>query len=928
MAPFNPRVSPTNDPNYLSYSRGTDTPKADTSLGTLFSGLGESLGAVVQGVDQINQSNIQNELYQRIDSIRGEFGVDAAQEAASQSSLIPPDPSRPVPADASRAVADLDRLKTAFDEGKISESYYWARVESAVRQVRAKYPGYRDEIDSMVSKITGTTPANALRRSLMNDWEALQRQQAEGRNRFDTFFNQNLEYIDPTLRDQYLSGNNSSELQNTIRRDVAEKQMHMQNIQKQRAEIGLALDRNNLDAAKAQQYAINEVNTYINNNIIAGSNKVAGGRSFSQLQAQINSIISSGKPPTPEEINQIRANFAVLRNNVSTGVDQILTSPLTPGSPNSYSTVLTPERTKDIKAQALARLDAMEQMLIDGNFGMFSVNVNQAKAMNDATTRQILESSDAVRKLQAAQQALGPTLSHIFLNTEGVQLANDAAKAIIDLNLSEAVTGDPNQTLIDQVKRLQQAGIKDGKTYSAFLNQYQTALKNKDIPDHIIANMTKVIFDPDNRRFFAQFVADERKDVYSRLASPEVSQRLSSLKTSDPRAWDSYKNWVQNGFTAVFHAEASKLRDAIVYDRGTEVIFDPAKGQFSVRPSQDMVRGWNQQESVFRNNPNPMSAERAFELQKPGLISTVQGINQALLPLMEMYRQDGVDPAQAVSALISSMDLQPNQPKQDSLWRTLMKGLGIWEDRDGPDVNPNRPGGGENQPQRQGDAGSTGFTGFGLITPAAAAVPQEPAAVGSNAVADVETVEDINPQGQISLVSPQQIEQVQQKTGADPIEIASRFLGAHEASDRRTLSSFFKKSLGKNIDPVSTAWCAAFANSVLSQAGIEGTDSLLARSFLDFGTPVDEPRRGDIVVLSRGNSSWQGHVGFYQGKDENGNILILGGNQGNKVSVRPFSPSKVLGYRRPPTPEQVAKMPAYKGTPVGQQAEQLISLKN
>jgi hypothetical protein len=35
------------------------------------------------------------------------------------------------------------------------------------------------------------------------------------------------------------------------------------------------------------------------------------------------------------------------------------------------------------------------------------------------------------------------------------------------------------------------------------------------------------------------------------------------------------------------------------------------------------------------------------------------------------------------------------------------------------------------------------------------------------------------------------------------------------------------------------------------------------------------------------------------GKDKAGNLMTLGGNQGDQVSIRPFPMSRVLGYRWP-----------------------------
>jgi len=104
---------------------------------------------------------------------------------------------------------------------------------------------------------------------------------------------------------------------------------------------------------------------------------------------------------------------------------------------------------------------------------------------------------------------------------------------------------------------------------------------------------------------------------------------------------------------------------------------------------------------------------------------------------------------------------------------------------------------------------------------------------------------------------------------------------------------------------VRTEWCAAFVNAILEMDGIPGSESvsqnpLLARSFLEWGSPINpqDIQKGDIVVFPRGNSSWQGHVGFYVGRGENGMWVILGGNQDNQVRYDYYDPKRALGIRR------------------------------
>jgi uncharacterized protein (TIGR02594 family) len=131
------------------------------------------------------------------------------------------------------------------------------------------------------------------------------------------------------------------------------------------------------------------------------------------------------------------------------------------------------------------------------------------------------------------------------------------------------------------------------------------------------------------------------------------------------------------------------------------------------------------------------------------------------------------------------------------------------------------------------------------------------------------------------------------------VETAKRVLGADENAQNSLISRFLADG-GVNLDPSETAWCAGFMNAVLAQNGIDGTKSLQARSFLKWGEPVSTPKDGDIVVISRGlRDGWQGHVGIFQGFDANGNIRILGGNQGNAVSIASYPADRLLGYRRP-----------------------------
>lgn len=94
-----------------------------------------------------------------------------------------------------------------------------------------------------------------------------------------------------------------------------------------------------------------------------------------------------------------------------------------------------------------------------------------------------------------------------------------------------------------------------------------------------------------------------------------------------------------------------------------------------------------------------------------------------------------------------------------------------------------------------------------------------------------------------------------------------------------------------------TPWCSAFVNFCVEQAGFAGTDSAMARSWLKWGRETLKPVVGCIVVFTRGEPP-TGHVAFYVSEDEK-NIKVLGGNQGNRVSIANYEKSRLLGFRVP-----------------------------
>lgn len=95
-----------------------------------------------------------------------------------------------------------------------------------------------------------------------------------------------------------------------------------------------------------------------------------------------------------------------------------------------------------------------------------------------------------------------------------------------------------------------------------------------------------------------------------------------------------------------------------------------------------------------------------------------------------------------------------------------------------------------------------------------------------------------------------------------------------------------------------TPWCGLFVGWIMGKTGrYVVKEWYRAKEWVNpHLTHLDKPAYGAIAVLSRKGG---GHVGFVVGRDAQGNIMLLGGNQGDMVQISPFKRDTIDGYYWP-----------------------------
>lgn len=198
MAVFNPQIQPTQDPNYLNYARVVEAPTPrpvieDKSTGMALTTAATGIEGAVSLVDTAIKKGIQDKAYAAVDPIRDDFTAGLEKLKGNLDQGIIPAPVQAVGGPtASRSILDsnammdepdlpaglesgLDRINQlaaakAAGSVKLNDTQYAKDTLSVAKQLRAQYgTGYREYIDSEVSKASGLPVANSYYQNMLQD---------------------------------------------------------------------------------------------------------------------------------------------------------------------------------------------------------------------------------------------------------------------------------------------------------------------------------------------------------------------------------------------------------------------------------------------------------------------------------------------------------------------------------------------------------------------------------------------------------------------------------------------------------------------------------------------------------------------------------------------------------------------------------------
>lgn len=629
MAVFNPAPPPTNDPTYGKESRAFEKDVVvDRTYDTLFKGLGNLVGIGVKGAIEGVQKDIDLNLYKEIDEERAAVGVDdtaamAAYGGNAQDRTKEGVSRRDPPGELNHLGPQVERLNQANAAGKLSNRYYYARLESLVRSFRARYPGFRDYIDQKVSEITGVTPANALRASILQEFEEAQR---KGESEVSKRLNLQKElgqYVDPVTEAKFAKGEISPE---QYIFEANKKRRYVSNMDMLRSEYQLMGDVKNWNDKGVRENLTNRGRIIVKDTMGSLSNIFPGG--INGLNQLITDIATGTRKVNEQEIGMVAMRAGRLFNVAKEQIREELMRP------NSKGQVPDPKMVNELVNELTVDMDNLIKNITTDpkDLQVVGMTARRYNAIGtDDKLSLILDErfGNVARTVQAWKGVAGESFIGPALGT----VLNSRARSLLEMTLPTAATQDEFMkkfnkpfTMSEAAKIAVDAGEASPEVGDSIVKIAEMLGDPKTDP-RAAEKLAVFAFSPSNMDFIQKHIPPaDQQAVYQRLTSPAIIKRLQSM--NNPEMLENFKFWAKNEFKALF---SKHINDA------HKLTFDP-----------DMPVFWDVDNKMFRfsepRNLGPIQSA-ALASSLPKYKAVIDELNRGISSFKRVLDLDGEDAA-------------------------------------------------------------------------------------------------------------------------------------------------------------------------------------------------------------------------------------------------------------------------------------------
>lgn len=632
MAVFNPQTNAMNPPDFTGVSAG---PTVNRSFEALFSGIGDLIGGAVKGTDQIIQNKIEKDARYGFDSTNDEFNLS----------------SDTVPPELTRTQEGLQTLAMAHMQGKVTPEYYYQRLASQLKALRAKYPGYEREVDRIVQEVTGERPANAYRDALMQNIQQTQNSISQQNSKYESWLKQgdNIGYIGMLFPDFDWSNPQSGKYTpEQVMASVARVKGQEQQFQFEKSQIAGNKQRADL--------AINERGNQIVSSILSGQSNVLGFGTESFMQT-LKQLSSGGKGLTPEDIGAMTQLLDQAYIQAQAEYDKSMSDP-------SFQKLYTPQELSERRLKALEPIRQLRDMIQQGQWSQAAIIAGRNQLTQDKALASLYKNDPNLGTISAMSK-LSPQLGdfmgqQIMMSAGGpveytrkIAIADQMAEVIsgsdrVD-NVFQRVYNNPNSTAKDKnaqlrdMTKLLATTITSGKTTP---DELKSMVKNYEFLDEMFSALDPSVPSGDS---------SQHLKLFSQLFNPEVTQKVVAL--GDRATLNTYFNSARNKFVGIpeFRTAAADLAK-VTDTKAARLVYNPETNRVDIEVNEDAGLDLGFASRLIRND------------SLSSLLKARDKFNQAMTIMAPIVENMGGNETDTVMMLANDLARGVDGNKQYGLW--------------------------------------------------------------------------------------------------------------------------------------------------------------------------------------------------------------------------------------------------------------------
>jgi hypothetical protein len=609
---------------------------------------GNILKGVVETADYMAQTYIGDELRSQKEAVDAEFGVrEAATTEASATQPVPP-------AELEMAFTQVEGVQAGYQAGRLKESHYWARLESITRQMKARFPGYKNEIDTKIGALSGRTPANALRDELRQ--EALAADKVKDRRAaiierasFDGSLYQaygpNAD-LSKISTEQILSDINTIKGQSAV-------------VDAETAKLGLDDKKGQVDKKEALDIGKRHSMLLWNRTFKPTTHPAGGMDPFIKALDVAQKDLDSGGIIDEDEQKDLVIKLNTFTRNAEASFENWANSDFSPDHPGqSWRSVINDEeKMKEMKQPFMDTVNQYKEAVLNKDYGWIGLNAKYIEASETSIGARLLKTSDGARLYAGIKSIMGETGASLML-TKDNNLLDSLNTSINDQLAKKSILGETSsiKAVFDEWSA---QGVTDPAAYNAaIVNHVAMLVENKDLPKENFNHLVDAMYGPENLNMLSKWSEGQKLSAYRTFTSPEVQKKMEEIKGSNPQAWSKYRSWVNHNFAALFRTDLQNASEALGVHNYATLTWDEKNMQFVPK------------ELKMPQKSTALTSYYANQYQK--LDNTIKRINEELKGIAPILTSDQDDPGAYLGDLVSKMGLDPHLIKTGSLTATLL----------------------------------------------------------------------------------------------------------------------------------------------------------------------------------------------------------------------------------------------------------------